>query len=178
MKRRVLGVILTAIMGMMVAEAVWAVPLPGTTTTEPVQSSGTTSTSTSATTQSCLAGNGGGGGASSFFGLKGWYAYLECDVTKVGDEERQTVSGSNFQKDNIAKTIWTIILTVLTDLFFIVGMVAVVMIVYGGAQYVFSAGDTGMAMKARKTTTGAIVGLVIALLAHVAVNTILGVFNG
>ena len=123
---------------------------------------------------SCSAGTDG-----EFFGLKGWYEYLECEETTNDStgKKRQTVAGSNFEKDKLAKTIWTVILTILTDLFFIVGLAAVVMIVYGGFQYVLSAGDAGAAAKAKRTIIGAIVGLVLGISAHMIVNTILGLFN-
>jgi len=117
----------------------------------------------------CKAGDSG-----EFFGLKGWYEYLECDTDSNG---RQTVAGSNFEKGNLTKTIWTVILTLLTDAFFIVGLVAVVMIVVGGAKFVLSAGDAGAAEKAKKTIVGAVVGLIIGLVAHLIVNTILGLFT-
>ncbi len=59
-------------------------------------------------------------------------------------------------------------------MFFIVGALAVIMIIYSGIQYVISAGDSGKVAKAKNTLTYSIVGLVIAFLAYAIVNWILG----
>lgn len=106
----------------------------------------------------------------SFFGLKAWYAYLDCEGTEIAQ--------SNFESTKIATTVWTVVLTVLNDLFFVAGILAVVLIIVSGVQFITSAGDPGAAAKAKKTLTGAIVGLVIVLLAQVIVNTILAIMNG
>lgn len=111
----------------------------------------------------------------SFFGLKGWYHYLTCDTDKLGKE---VVAAENFQKDKLVETIWTIGLTILADLMFVAGLVAVILIIVSGMQFILSAGDAGAAAKARKALTGAIVGLVITLLANVIVNTVLTIFTG
>lgn len=47
----------------------------------------------------------------------------------------------------------------------IIGLVAVAFIIYGGVQYVTSAGDSAKAAKARGTILWAIVGLAIVILA-------------
>lgn len=157
--------------GLLSAGVAYAAPTPsGSAGLSSGVGSATTGT---ATTGACSGGDGGEGSAADFFGLKGWYAYLDCETVNG----RQTVAGSNFEKDKITKTIWTIILTILTDLFFIVGLLAVVMIIYGGFQYVLSAGDAGAAAKAKKTIVGAVVGLILGISAHMIVNTILGIFS-
>lgn len=58
-------------------------------------------------------------------------------------------------------------------MFFIVGALAVIMIIYSGIQYVISAGDSGKVAKAKNTLTYSIVGLVIAFLAYAIVNWII-----
>lgn len=58
----------------------------------------------------------------------------------------------------------------------ICGVVAVVMIIVGGFKYTTSAGDPGAVTKAKNTLIGAIVGLVIVVLAYVIVNFVIGVF--
>lgn len=109
-------------------------------------------------------------GDATFFGLKSWYAHLEC--------ENGNIAQSNFEGDNLSKSIWTIVLTVLADLFFVAGLLAVVLIIVSGIQFITSGGDPGAAAKAKKSLTGTIVGLVICLLAHVIVNTIMNLVGG
>ena len=109
-------------------------------------------------------------GGEKFLGLTAWYAHLECDGKEIAQ--------SNFTDDNLPKTVWTIILTVLSDLFYVAGVLAVVLIIVSGIQFIMSAGDPGAAAKAKKSLTVTIVGLVITLLASVIVNTILRIVTG
>ena len=60
---------------------------------------------------------------------------------------------------------------------YVVGTLAVVMIIVGGIQYALSAGDAGKMGKAKNTIMWSVVGLVIAILAWAIVNFVLGVFN-
>ena len=106
----------------------------------------------------------------TFFRLNPWYAHLTRD-------DSCGVAQSNFQGDSLIPSIWKIVLTILSDLFFIAGLLAVVYIIYSGILYITSNGDPGAAAKAKKALTGTVVGLVIVLLAHVAVNTILGLIG-
>lgn len=94
-----------------------------------------------------------------FFGLDPWYAALDCD-------SNGEVMQSNFESEQITSTILKVIGVVVKDLLFFAGMGAVVLIVYGGFQFITSAGNVGAVEKAKKTITGALIGLVIALLAH------------
>ena len=59
----------------------------------------------------------------------------------------------------------------------IVGLVCVILVIYGGARFVFSGGDEKQVDGARKTITYAIIGLVIVLFAAVIINLI-GVISG
>ena len=56
---------------------------------------------------------------------------------------------------------------------FIIGVLSVIMIIYGGIIYVISAGDSGRVSKAKNTIMYAIVGLVVALLAYAIVNFVI-----
>lgn len=64
--------------------------------------------------------------------------------------------------------------TVISVLLFIVGAVAVVMIIFSGIQYVTSSGDPARVKKAKDTLIYSIVGLVVAILAFAIVNFVLG----
>ena len=72
-------------------------------------------------------------------------------------------------------TIQVIINVVLT----VLGLVAVIMIIFGGVQYTTSSGDATKVTKAKNTILYAVVGLIIALLAFAIVNFVLNnVFDG
>lgn len=53
------------------------------------------------------------------------------------------------------------------------GAAAVIFIIYGGIQMVFSGGDQSKVMTARKTVTFAVLGLVVALSAGAIINFVL-----
>ncbi len=55
-------------------------------------------------------------------------------------------------------------------LMYAVGAGAVIMIVYGGIQYITSGGDAGKVAKAKNTIIWSVAGLVLAILAAVIVN--------
>ena len=67
-----------------------------------------------------------------------------------------------------------IVTTVTNVLLFIVGALAVIMIIWGGIRYATSAGNAANVTAAKNTILYAIVGLIIAFLAFAAVNWILG----
>lgn len=63
-------------------------------------------------------------------------------------------------------------------LLFIVGAVAVIMIVIGGLRYVISGGDASQVQAAKNTILYALVGIIVAILAYAAVNFVIGSFSG
>ena len=60
--------------------------------------------------------------------------------------------------------------TVSNVLIFLVGAVAVIMLIWGGLQYVISAGDSKRVESAKSTILYSIIGIVVALLAFAIVN--------
>ncbi|MGB3024167.1 MAG: hypothetical protein WBB39_05180 [Candidatus Saccharimonadales bacterium] len=68
-----------------------------------------------------------------------------------------------FGEEGIFKTVTNILL-------FIVGAIAVIMLIVGGIQYVTSGGDQSRVTSAKNTILYAIVGIVVAVLAYAAVN--------
>lgn len=66
--------------------------------------------------------------------------------------------------------------TVVNILLFVLGAIAVIMIVIGGIRYTISGGDSGAITGAKNTILYAVVGLVVALLAYAIVNFVLGAF--
>ena len=66
--------------------------------------------------------------------------------------------------------------TIVNTLLFVVGALAVVMIIVAGIMYVTSTGDSGRVSRAKNTLTYSIVGLLIAFLAYAIVNWVLQLF--
>lgn len=60
--------------------------------------------------------------------------------------------------------------TIVNILLFLVGAVAVIMLVIGGFRYVLSGGDQNAVTSAKNTILYAIIGIVIAILAYAAVE--------
>jgi len=64
----------------------------------------------------------------------------------------------------------SIFVTVTNILLFIIGAIAVIMLIIGGIRYVVSAGDQNAVTSAKNTILYAIIGIVVAFLAYAAVN--------
>lgn len=66
---------------------------------------------------------------------------------------------------------WTVnIGTILNQVYIIAGILAVIMIIWAGLQYILSNGDSGKTATARKNITYSLVGLVIIILAYAITN--------
>ena len=59
---------------------------------------------------------------------------------------------------------------IISTLLYIIGIVAVVMIIIGGIMYTTSAGDPGKTKKAKDTILYSVIGLVVAVLAYAIVE--------
>lgn len=66
---------------------------------------------------------------------------------------------------------------VVNTLLYIVGALAVVMVIFSGIMYTISGGDSGRVAKAKNMLTYSIVGLVIAFLAFALVNWVFDLFG-
>jgi hypothetical protein len=89
------------------------------------------------------------------------------------DAKTQIQSGLKAAGGDTKDTSGTLITRVINVMLFIIGVLSVIMIVYGGILYVISAGDSGRVSKAKNTIMYAIVGLVVALLAYAIVNFVI-----
>lgn len=65
---------------------------------------------------------------------------------------------------------------IINILLFIIGAIAVLMIIIGGLRYVLSAGDQGAVTGAKNTILYAVVGLIVAVMAFAIVNFVLAAF--
>ena len=63
-------------------------------------------------------------------------------------------------------------------LLFIIGAIAVIMIVIGGLRYVISGGDAKQVDAAKNTILYAIIGIIVAILAYAIINFVTGTFVG
>ncbi len=70
----------------------------------------------------------------------------------------------------------TLIPLLINVLLYIVGALAVVMVIWAGISYTTSAGDAAKVTRAKNTLTYAIVGLVVAFIAYAIVNWVLQLF--
>lgn len=68
--------------------------------------------------------------------------------------------------------------TVANILLFLVGAVAVIMLIIGGFRYVTSNGDAAAIKGAKDTILYAIIGIIVAFLAYAAVNFVVTSLNG
>jgi hypothetical protein len=75
-----------------------------------------------------------------------------------------------------ATPVETRIKTIVNMILYILGAIAVIMIVIGGVRYTTSGGDAGGVSGAKNTILYAVVGLVIAIMAYAIVNFVLDSF--
>ncbi len=73
--------------------------------------------------------------------------------------------------------IWTIVINIAGIILGVVGYIAVVFVMWGGFQYLFSSGDPGKAAKGKKTITNALIGSVLCLVASTLVGALNGIFG-
>lgn len=71
----------------------------------------------------------------------------------------------------------SMVATVINIILFIVGIIAVIMIIVGGIRYVLSGGDASGVQGAKNTILYAVIGLVVALLAFAIVNFLVAQFK-
>lgn len=64
--------------------------------------------------------------------------------------------------------------TVVNVLLFIIGLISVVMLIYGGIRYTTSGGNANNVTAAKNTIMYAIIGLIVAIFAYAIVNWVVG----
>ena len=86
-------------------------------------------------------------------------------------------SGSKCAKTEEQKwNLGNVIQDITEVLLFIIGAVAVIMIIIGGIRYVISGGDSSQVQAAKNTILYALVGVIVAILAYAAVNFVVASF--
>ena len=79
-------------------------------------------------------------------------------------------TSDEFEETDLKTTVKNVINVIL----YVVGLLAVVMVIIGGVQYTTSGGDSAAVTKAKNTILYGIVGLAIAILAYAIVNFVIG----
>lgn len=93
-----------------------------------------------------------------------------------GDAVKDGVNSAGGASAN-KNTLNTSLKQVVNILLFILGAIAVIMIVVGGIRYALSAGDQSAITAAKNTILYAVVGLVVAMLAYAIVNFVVDAFK-
>lgn len=112
----------------------------------------------------------------SFMGFNAWWnglGHFMSDYCEVQSTDSKRIGDEN----NTPVFVWTIVLNVLHDLFAAIGYISIALITFGGYMYITSGGDPGKSVKARKTLTSAVIGIVLVLVANVVVDTIVKTIN-
>jgi len=76
-----------------------------------------------------------------------------------------------FTGPNCPSGIFTNIVNILL---YIIGAIAVIMLIFGGIRYVISGGDSAAVTAAKNTILYAVVGIIVAILAYAIVNFVIG----
>ena len=109
----------------------------------------------------------------SFVGAPVASAAEGCDPTNLNAASGANCAQGNntptslFENDGVFKNIVNIML-------FIIGAVAVIMLIIGGIKYVTSGGAQDQVTGAKNTIMYAIIGIIVALLAFAVVNFVIG----
>lgn len=97
----------------------------------------------------------------------------ECDPKSGSANQGADCAQAASQPDSLFG-VGGIFSTISNILIFLVGAIAVIMLIWGGLQYVISAGDSKRVENAKSTILYAIIGIVIAILAFAIVNFVTG----
>lgn len=90
--------------------------------------------------------------------------------TNVATGSQSTCGNSQGTVTNGIKTVSVEVINILS---IVVGIIAVIMIVYGGFRYITSGGESGSVSSAKNTLIFAIIGLILVALAQVIVHWVL-----
>lgn len=85
-------------------------------------------------------------------------------------------AGGRNQTDNTA-SLATVIQNIVNVMLYILGAIAVVMIILGGLRYTMSNGDQSAISGAKNTILYAVIGLIVAIMAYAIVNFVIDSFS-
>ncbi len=104
-------------------------------------------------------------------------AYAACDPKKgiPGSLEKDCSKGEGQAEELDGNK--GVITTIINTMLFIVGLLAVIMIIYAGIRFVTAHGDEKQVESARQTIIYSVVGLIVAILAYALVNWVFTQFK-
>ena len=106
----------------------------------------------------------------------GALALAPASTSYAVDPAQQIQTGVNGAGGSGNNNFPNLLKKIVNILLFIIGSVAVIMIIVGGLRYTLSGGDGTQVTSAKNTILYAIIGLVVAILAYGIVNWVVGVF--
>lgn len=95
-------------------------------------------------------------------------------VLAAGSTAHADISIPNLPGSSGGSTVPSLIESTLNILTWAIGVIAVIMVIVGGLQYVLSAGDPGKATRAKDTILYAVIGVVVTIMAYSIVKFIIG----
>ena len=113
----------------------------------------------------------------SLFAVVGVTMLVPSSVGAVVNPAQEIQKGANDVGASGEASLGERIQIIVNILLFILGAVAVVMIVIGGIKYTTSNGDSSAVTSAKNTILYSVVGLVVAILAYAIVNFVLNAFK-
>ncbi len=112
----------------------------------------------------------------SMFAVLGIGVALPSSASALVLPAQEIQKGVNDVGGTGEQTLGQRIQTIVNVLLYILGAIAVVMIVIGGVRYTTSNGDSGNIKTAKDTILYAVIGLIVAILAYAIVNFVLQSF--
>lgn len=109
-------------------------------------------------------------GTAVFLGVSAFSSQL---VGASAADRIKTGAGGTGQAAAGSPTVEQLIANVANILLFIVGAIAVIMIIISGIRYVVSQGDSGAVKSAKDTILYSVIGLVVAIFAYAIVNFVI-----
>lgn len=97
-------------------------------------------------------------------------------TTFANNAANQLINGANESGQQNGTTLEGGVEIVTNVLLFVIGIVAVIMIIIGGIRYTTSNGDASQAKAAKDTILYSVVGLIIAIMAYAIVRWVVSVF--
>lgn len=104
-------------------------------------------------------------------------AAVTATTAEASPASKEIQSGANTTGQKGGKSFQQNIKTFINVVLYVLGALAVIMIVIGGLRYTVSAGDSSATTGAKNTILYAVVGLIVALLAYAIVNFVLTQFT-
>ena len=97
-------------------------------------------------------------------------------ATNPAQEGADTVKPDGVPTDLIGQS--GVFTKITTYILYAVGIISVLMLIWGGIRYVISGGDSKKVTDAKNTILYAIIGLIVALLAYAIVTFVIGAIGG